>query len=67
MSASPVGRLVYYVDDAGDHRWRFIVNGRIVADSGQGYSRREGARNGWAALCRKVRMPAGVSVEVVEP
>jgi uncharacterized protein YegP (UPF0339 family) len=34
----------------GKWRWRFIKNGRIMADSGQGYSRRIDALNGCATV-----------------
>lgn len=34
-----------FEDRAGEHRWRMIAsNGRIVADSGEGYSSKSGAR-----------------------
>lgn len=46
-------RLTYYVDANGLWRWRFqAANGRIVADSGQGYKTRENAEKGWAAIDR---------------
>ncbi len=31
-------------------RWRFVKNGRVMADSGQGYSRRIDALNGCATV-----------------
>jgi uncharacterized protein YegP (UPF0339 family) len=34
----------------GKWRWRFVKNGRVMADSGQGYSRRIDALNGCAAV-----------------
>jgi uncharacterized protein YegP (UPF0339 family) len=34
----------------GKWRWRFISNGRIMADSGQGYSRRIDALTGCATV-----------------
>lgn len=38
MSAGPVYRI--YQDAAGEWRWRLVaVNGKIVADSGEGYTR----------------------------
>lgn len=41
--------VVLYRDTAGDWRWRYVAqNGYVLADSGQGYSRRidceQGAR-----------------------
>ncbi len=33
-----------YEDQAGEHRWRLIAgNGRIIADGGEGYTRKDGA------------------------
>jgi uncharacterized protein YegP (UPF0339 family) len=35
-----------YEDRAGEWRWRFVAaNGRIVADSGEGYASKSGARD----------------------
>lgn len=35
-----------YKDKAGEYRWRMVAsNGRIVADSGEGYSSKSGARS----------------------
>jgi uncharacterized protein YegP (UPF0339 family) len=36
-----------YVDDRDEWRWRLVHdNGNIIADSGEGYDQRQGARNG---------------------
>ena len=36
-----------YKDKAGEYRWRLIhENGNIIADSGQGYTSKENAKNG---------------------
>jgi hypothetical protein len=36
-----------YVDAAGQWRWRLVApNGNIVADSGEGYSSKQGAKRG---------------------
>lgn len=38
-------RFELYVDKAGESRWRFKAsNGRVIADSGEGYSTRKKAR-----------------------
>lgn len=42
--------LHVYRDTAGKHRWAAIRSGRIVADSGQGYSRRIDALHGFERL-----------------
>ncbi len=39
-----------YRDAASEWRWRFVSNGRIMADSGQGYSRRIDCLDGLAAV-----------------
>lgn len=33
----------FYQDQKGEYRWRFRINGRIMADSGEGYTRRRAA------------------------
>lgn len=45
-------RLELYTDRRGKHRWRLRArNGRIVAESGQGYARRNGARHAfWTTI-----------------
>jgi uncharacterized protein YegP (UPF0339 family) len=36
-----------YEDSAGEWRWRLVVpNGNIIADSGEGYASKQGARRG---------------------
>jgi uncharacterized protein YegP (UPF0339 family) len=36
-----------YEDAAGEWRWRLVAaNGNIVADSGEGYSSKQGAKRG---------------------
>ena len=48
------GRVEFYTDTAGKHRWRVVAaNGRILADSGQGYRRRKDCEAG-AALASRV-------------
>lgn len=44
-------RFEIYRDKIGDHRWRLrAVNGRIVAESGEGYRKRHAARDAVARL-----------------
>jgi len=39
-------RFQVYADHRGEYRWRLISsNGRTVADSGEGYSSRQAARD----------------------
>jgi hypothetical protein len=41
MSTSRPNTLTFFKDDGGEWRWRMTApNGEIVADSGEGYSRR---------------------------
>lgn len=41
----------FYQDKAGQWRWRVKhSNGRILADSGEGYSRKSDAQKGFARL-----------------
>jgi uncharacterized protein YegP (UPF0339 family) len=44
--------VMVYRDRAGEWRWRLTVNGRIVADSGEGYSSMSNARRAWRSLRR---------------
>jgi uncharacterized protein YegP (UPF0339 family) len=40
-------RFELYRDTAGEWRWRLVVaNGNIIADSGEGYSSKQGAQRG---------------------
>ncbi|PSQ38602.1 DUF1508 domain-containing protein [Halobacteriales archaeon SW_5_70_135] len=45
MPSEPTFEL--YRDSAGEWRWRLVAtNGNIVADSGEGYASKQGARRG---------------------
>ena len=45
------GKVEFYKDASGQWRWRVIAsNGRILADSAEGYSRRRGAERGLVAV-----------------
>jgi len=37
----------YYVDAGGNWRWRFTSNGRIMADSSEGYATKASAKRAW--------------------
>jgi uncharacterized protein len=42
-----------YQDKAGEYRWRLkSANGQVVATGGEGYTSRDGAENGIAAVKR---------------
>lgn len=44
-----------YRDRQGDFRWRLIAsNGRIIADCGEGYSSKQGVKNGIVNFCDAV-------------
>jgi hypothetical protein len=45
MPAEP--RFELYRDNAGEWRWRLLApNGNIIADSGEGYTSKQGAKRG---------------------
>lgn len=44
--------LQFYRDKAGEWRWRASKNGRILADSGEGYKRLAGAVRGWNSVAK---------------
>lgn len=40
--------VVFYADRLGEWRWRLMArNGRILADSGEGYRSKRNARRAW--------------------
>ena len=46
-------RFEVYRDKAGEHRWRLLfANGKIAADSGEGYTRREDAHRAIATILK---------------
>lgn len=59
-------RIRIYQDRAGEWRWRLkAANGKIVADSSEGYKRRSAADRAVQRLLEMLR--DGVSVEVAGP
>mgnify|MGYP000548428266 CR=1 FL=1 len=43
----PAPRFEVYRDNADEWRWRLVVaNGNIIADSGEGYASKQGAKRG---------------------
>lgn len=58
-----------YEDAAGEWRWRLVArNGRIVADSGEGYTRRRDCHRAIDRIeqCMQLRVALGRPVERVE-
>lgn len=52
----PESRFEVYCDNGGKWRWREVAaNGRIIADSGQGYASKSNANRAW----RRVAQLAG--------
>lgn len=46
-------RFELFVDRAGEWRWRLVAsNGEIIADSGEGYSSKQGAERGIRSVRR---------------
>lgn len=54
MKSAPRARVEIYQDRRKEWRWRFVVNGRIMADSGEGYAREVGAHRAWEHFCRHI-------------
>lgn len=53
-----------YEDAAGEWRWRLLAaNGNIVADSGEGYTSKQGAKRGIESVKAGA---ADAAVEIVE-
>lgn len=45
MPAEPAFEV--FIDEAGEWRWRLVAaNGRIIADSGEGYQSKQGVERG---------------------
>lgn len=52
----------FYEDVRGEWRWRLVAaNGRIMADSSEGYVDEAGARHAWATI----REHAAEAIEVI--
>lgn len=50
-------RFIVYEDSAGLFRWRLLAaNNRIIADSGEGYSRERDARRAATNVCKACRL-----------
>lgn len=49
------GKVFVYRDKAGEFRWRFVVNGHIMADSAEGYRRRRSAWRAWDRFVGYIR------------
>lgn len=47
MAERPYPSYFIYKDKAGEYRWRYnAVNGRIIADSGEGYNTKADCKRG---------------------
>lgn len=52
-------KFCFYVDQKGEHRWRALSrNGRIVADSGEGYSSKGNVTKALNKFVETIRMEA---------
>jgi uncharacterized protein YegP (UPF0339 family) len=61
-----MAKVTYYRDTAGEWRWRLVAaNGNLIAESGEGYERLDGAVNGFEAV-RTVAPEALVEVTDVD-
>jgi uncharacterized protein YegP (UPF0339 family) len=53
----------FYKDKKGEYRWRFLAkNGRVLADSGESYQRKDACERSW----NRVRL-ADADVEYIWP
>lgn len=43
-------KVQFYIDTAGEHRWRLVRRGRIIGASTEGYTRAVGARSNFRSL-----------------
>lgn len=60
--------LVGYMDSRGEWRWRLIArNGRIIADSGEGYSKLGNLQRAMALYKRMLSVKVRVRIEKPEP
>lgn len=54
-------RIVMYQDKAGEWRWRMLApNGRILADSGEGYTTKPGVRRSIANFVKYLNVDVPV-------
>ncbi len=48
-------QVVFYRDEAGEYRWRLRSrNGRTLADSGEGYTRRHDCYKSWIIVLKSI-------------
>jgi uncharacterized protein YegP (UPF0339 family) len=46
--ASARCRVQFYRDKRGEYRWRYLAkNGRVLADSGESYQRKDACERSW--------------------
>jgi len=56
MTTTRKGKIEFYTDTAGQHRWRIVAsNGKTLADSGQGYSRRIDCERGLSRVVNEAK------------
>lgn len=55
--------VTIYKDRAKEWRWRLSANGHIMADSGEGYTRRRAALRAWTRFVSYVRLGLFTSVK----
>lgn len=53
-----IERYEIYEDSRGEWRWRLrAANGRVIADGGEGYSRRDSCRRAVSVMIRTAQTP----------
>lgn len=50
-------KYVLYKDVAGQWRWRFVTNGRTIADSGESYYNKQDAERGILIMKNSINAP----------
>jgi len=53
--------FICYQDRSKEWRWRLCAGGRIIADSGQGYCRRDSLKRAVGRLQKRLATPARVA------
>lgn len=60
--ADKKGKVEFYKDKKGEYRWKLMAsNGRMIADSGEGYATYDGCKKGFESVKANIQ-----DAEVVE-
>lgn len=54
---------IIYKDKKGEFRWRLQAsNGRIIADSGEGYTRKRNCRNAVESMITRIKNSSSIKI-----